>query len=206
MFRRYLESIMPSNNSKVTITLRELVAAGFDPFDRDDVYPIWKESHRAELEKKIVEHYAFRQIGFETAGRFKFELNKKLREIMPYYCKIWATTQYKYNPIENYNMVEGSTDKVTSKETGSSGELSKFSDTPQGSVANLKDGKYLTSATDLEGNHEATSDGVTEHTAHRNGNIGVTTTQQMIEQERNVTIDVDMQIVEALSDLFLGVY
>lgn len=204
MFRRYVDYIMPENNSKVTITLRELIAGGFEPFDKTDPYPIWQESHRAELEKKIVEHYAFRQIGFETAGRFKFELNKLMREIMPYYVKIWATTQYSYNPIENYNMREGSTDVVTNKEDGKTGNLSKFSDTPQGSVERLND--YLTSATEDSGTHELKSDGKATHEAHRNGNIGVTTTQQMIEQERKVTIDVDMQIIDTLQVLFLGVY
>lgn len=196
MYRRILEHLMPASNSKVTITLREIVAGGVELFDKDDPYPIWSETHRAELEKKILEHYAFRQIGFETIGRFKFELNKKMREIMPYYVKIWHTTRYDYNPIENYNMKEGATDIVT----GKSDNLSRFSDTPQGSVDRLDN--YLTSATKDAESHE----GKTEHEAHRTGNIGVTTTQQMIEQERKITIDVDMQIVEALSDLFLGVY
>lgn len=192
MRRRWLESIMPDNNSKVTITLRELIATGFDPFDRDDKYPIWAEAHRAELEKKICEHFAFRQIGFETPGRFKFELNKKMREIMPYFNKIWATTQYEYNPIENYSMKEGGTDNGSTKST------SKYSDTPQGSIERID--KYLTNAAAEDGSHES------EHEAWRNGNIGVTTTQQMIEQERNATIDVDMMIINELNELFLGVY
>ena len=204
MYRRYLDYIMPDNNSKVTITLRELVAGGMVLFDTDDPYPIWDEKHRPELEKKILEHYAFRQIGFETAGRFKFELNKKMREIMPYYNKIWATTQYNYNPIENYNMREGATDLVNHNENGKTGNLSKYSDTPQGSIERLD--KYLTSATEDNGTHDLKSDGKTVHEAHRSGNIGVTTTQQMIEQERKATIDVDMQIIDALKDLFLGVY
>lgn len=204
MLRRWLEETIPDNNSKVTITVRELVAGGMVLFDPEDPYPIWDEKHRPELEKKILEHYAFRQIGFETAGRFKFELNKKMREIMPYYVKIWATTQYSYNPIENYNMREGSTDITNQNENGKTDMLSKFSDTPQGSIDNLE--KYLSNASKETGNHEAKSDGKTVHEAHRSGNIGVTTTQQMIEQERNATIDVDMQIIEALKDLFLGVY
>lgn len=204
MIRRFRDFLMPDNNSKVTITIRELLAGGMILFDPDDKYPIWDEKHRPELEKKILEHYMFRQIGFETAGRFKYELNKLMREIMPYYVKIWATTQYKYNPIENYNMVEGSTDTVDHTENGTHDALSKFSDTPQGSIDNID--KYLTTATQDSGKNDVKSNGKTEHTAHRNGNIGVTSTQQLIEMERKATIDVDMQIIDSLNVLFLGVY
>lgn len=200
LFRR----IYPSNNSQVTITIRDLIDGGMCLFDTEDRYPIWKEDHRAELEKKIIEHYMFRQIGFETPGRFKFELNKKMREIMPYFVKIWKTTQYDYNPIENYNMKEGSTDTSKHSENGTNSNLNRYSDTPQGSVDRLD--KYLTAATDDNGSHTLASDGKTDHTAHRNGNIGVTSTQQLIEQERKITLDVDMAIVEELKDLFLGVY
>ena len=195
-FLRYLDAIMPASNSQVTITLDKLLAGGFCPWDRDDPFPIWLESHRAELEKKIVDHYRFRQIGFETAGRFKFELNKLLREKMPYYIKIWHTTQYKYNPIENYNMEEGSKDNST----GNRENVNRFSDTPQGSVERLDD--YLSTASRDNENSSAEA----KHEAWRHGNIGVTTTQQMIEQERKATIDVDMMIVDECKVLFLGVY
>ena len=183
---------IPSGNSLVTITLYELLKGGFCLFDKSDPYPIWDEAHRAELEKKITEHYMFRQIGFETPARFKFELNKLMREIMPRYIEIWKTTQYKYNPIENYNMEEGSED------TGEHKTSSRYSDTPQGFIDNLD--KYLTSATKDDGSDTA------KHSAWRHGNIGVTTTQQMIQAQRDVLIDVDMMIVEDLKVLFLGVY
>lgn len=200
----WLNEIYPQNNSLVTITLYELLKGGFCPWDREDPYPIWDESHREELEKKIIEHYLFRQIGFDTPGRFKFELNKLMREIMPRMIHLWKTTQYKYNPIENYNMEEGSLDKAKNEGKESHDNLSKFSDTPQGSVDNLDN--YLTSATADKGSIGSESSGETEHSAWRHGNIGVTTTQQMIEQERKVILDVDMVIIDELKTLFLGVY
>ena len=195
---------IPNSNSLVTITLYELIKGGFVAFDKDDPYPIWDEAHRAELEKKILEHYMFRQIGFETPGRFKFELNKLMREIMPRYIKIWATTQYKYNPIENYNMEEGSTDQMENSGKETHETKSRYSDTPGGVIENLDN--YLTSATIDDGSVGSENKGKTDHSAWRHGNIGVTTTQQMIEQERKVTIDVDMQIIDELKVLFLGVY
>lgn len=201
---RMIDNLMPDSNTGVTITVAKLLEGGFCLFDRCDPYPIWKEEHRAELEKKITEHYMFRQIGFETPARFKFELNKRMREIMPYYVELFKTTQYSYNPIENYNMKEGSTDTSEGSENSKGANLSKHHDTPQGSVDRLDD--YLTTATKDEGTQEHARKNTLKHEAHRTGNIGVTTTQQMIQQERDITINIDMMIVDELNNLFLGVY
>lgn len=197
MILQHLSKVIPNNSEHVTIELRNVVKDS-DIFDRCDPFPIWNEAHRGELEKKIIEHYYFRQIGFETVGRFIFYLNVRLREIMPRFNKLYKTTMFKYNPIENYNMEEGSTD--TSENSADS--LSKFSETPQSELKNLIDGKYLTNATHGEDKTKSK----TEHTAFRHGNIGVTTTQQMIEQERKIIIDLDTMIIDELKDLFLGVY
>ena len=197
MIYNLLKTIVPSDTEHVTIELREVVKDS-DIFDRCDPFPIWDEDHRGELEKKIIEHYYFRQIGFETVGRFKFFLNTRLREIMPRFNKLYETTIFKYNPIENYNMEEKGTDKRNAK--GST--LAKYAETPQGEIDNLIEGKYLTNAT--HGTDE--SNGEENHEFSRHGNIGVTTTQQMIEQERKIIIDLDLMIIDELKDLFLGVY
>ena len=197
MLFNLFRKLIPNDSEHVTIELREVVKDS-DIFDRCDPFPIWDECHRGELEKKIIEHYYFRQIGFETVGRFKFMLNTRLREIMPKMIKIYRTTLYNYNPIENYSMIEQGTDKRKA-ETDS---INKYSDTPGGALDNVVNGKYLTSA-----NHGTDkSAGTDEHYFTRKGNIGVTTSQQMIEQERQITIDVDMMIIDELKDLFLGVY
>lgn len=192
-----MKNLLPQSSEHVTMELREVVKDS-DIFDRCDPFPIWDENHRGELEKKIIEHYYFRQIGFETVGRFKFYLNVRLREIMPRMNKIYQTTIYKYNPIENYNMEEGNT-----TDRSSDGEsMGKYSETPQGELQNLIDGKYLTNATHATDK----SNGKEKYAGWRHGNIGVTTTQQMIEQERKITIDLDIMIIDELKDLFIGVY
>ena len=117
---------------------------------------------------------------------------------MPRINKLYITTLFKYNPIENYSMEEEGTDKR--KANGE--RLGKYSDTPQGPSEDVKEGKYLTNAT----HGEETSSGEEKHYFTRHGNIGVTTTQQMIEQERNIIIDLDIMIIKELNDLFLGVY
>ena len=197
MIYSMLSKMIPNDSEHVTIELREVVK-DTDIFDRCDPFPIWDENHRGELEKKIIEHYYFRQIGFETVGRFIFNLNVRMREIMPRMNQLYKTTLFKYNPIENYNMEEQGTDE----RKNTSDLLAKFSETPQGEIDNVKNGKYLTNATHSEGS----DNGKDEHYFTRHGNIGVTTTQQMIEQERKIIIDLDLMIIDELKDLFLGVY
>lgn len=192
-----IKRLIPNDSERVTMELREVVK-DCDIFDRCDPFPIWDEEHRGELEKKIIEHYYFRQIGFETVGRFKFKLNTRLREIMPRMNKLYLTTQYKYNPIENYSMVEEGTDT----RNANSETLGKYADTPGSELAGLVEGKYLTNAT--HGTDK--SSGKEEHKFSRRGNIGITTTQQMIEQERNIIIDLDLMIIDELKDLFIGVF
>ena len=192
-----MKRLIPNDSERLTMELREVVK-DCDIFDRCDPFPIWDENHRGELEKKIIEHYYFRQIGFETVGRFKFKLNTRLREIMPRMNKIYVTTQYKYNPIENYNMEEQGTDK----RNANSETLGKYNDTPGSELDGLLEGKYVTNAT--HGTDK--SSGEENHYFTRHGNIGVTTTQQMIQQERDITIDLDMMIIDELKDLFIGVF
>lgn len=198
------KNLLPESNSQTTITLREYVNSGVCLFDSEDKYPIWKESHRQELEKKIIEHYAMFQLGFETPGRFKYELNVRMREIMPYYVELYKTTQYEYNPIENYSMQEEFTEDAESKGKNKGNSLEKMSDTPQGRIENLD--THLTSATKHEGDSETEGTSKSKNKGWRKGNIGVTSTQQLIQQERDITINIDMLIIDELKDLFLGVF
>lgn len=208
---------MPKNqqNSRQTIELHKLINEGFVLFDFD--YPIWLESARVELEMKILDHYAFREIGFETPAKFKHYFKTRMLEIMPKYVRLYSTTIFKYNPIENYNMIENSED--TSKGTDSTDRTNKnsdkgntrYSDTPQGNIDNIDN--FMSQAQKTENEVEAsekftgTRQNTENHTLTRKGNIGVTTTQQMIEAERKVLeFDLFTSILGELRDLFLGVY
>lgn len=56
---------------------------------------------REELNKAILNYYMFREIGFETPGRFIFELETALKEIMPYYNQLYFSADQDYNVIYN---------------------------------------------------------------------------------------------------------
>lgn len=66
-------------------------------FDFD--YPIFDETYKSVLETKIIRHFYMYEIGQETLGYFKFTLESKLNEIMPYYNQLYESQLLKYNPL-----------------------------------------------------------------------------------------------------------
>lgn len=65
----------------------------------DFQYPIFAESYREVLETKILKHFYFREIAFETYGQWKLYLDDKLNNIMPYYNKLYNTDGLDYDPF-----------------------------------------------------------------------------------------------------------
>lgn len=60
---------------------------------------------REELNKKILDYYKYREIGFETVGRFIDELEIALNEIMPYYNQLYFSADQDFNVIYNVDYV-----------------------------------------------------------------------------------------------------
>ena len=61
---------------------------------------------RKELNEKILNYYRFREIGQETFGRWLFELETSLKEIMPKYNQLFYSADQDYNPIYNVDYVK----------------------------------------------------------------------------------------------------
>lgn len=80
-----------------TMQLREVLASGLDIGLKD--YPIWKESYRSTLNQYIIDHFYFREISAETPALFIFFLNRKMREIMPYYNQLFLSEEKEYDPL-----------------------------------------------------------------------------------------------------------
>lgn len=66
-------------------------------FDFD--FPIFDESYRDMLEKKIIYHFYTREICEETLGLWKLRLRNKMNEIMPYYNQLYKSELIKFNPL-----------------------------------------------------------------------------------------------------------
>lgn len=60
-------------------------------------FPIYDESYRSTLCSKILRHYYLREIGCETVGIWKMWLTTRMREIMPYYNKLYKAALLEYN-------------------------------------------------------------------------------------------------------------
>lgn len=213
------------DTTRLTIELRDIVDNGDNSvdiwnFDYDSFYE--GEAKKA-FEQKVIDHYYFRQIGSETVGRFLHQFRTRVRELAPYYKKLYELEDQLTeagDPFQSYDLTE--TYKQTSKgsESGQSSgsstntddHLRKLSNTPQGSVDNLDD--YMTEAEKNTANDTSTttanssgsSSGEVEHTLTRKGNIGVQPLGVEFTANWQAYINIDLMFIEALNDLFLGVY
>lgn len=79
-------------------------------------YPLYKQKTegeyipvhiptREELNNAILNYYKYREIGFETVGRFLDELETAMCEIMPYYNQRYFSVDQDYNILENANYI-----------------------------------------------------------------------------------------------------
>lgn len=213
-------------NSKVTLELRELVESGVNIWDFD--YPSYYQGDaKKAFEQKVIDHYYFRQIGQETVGRFLHFFRSKVCEIMPLYIQRYKSVELFESiddPLRSYELTEeyerDTSNKGTSSSTGTSSENStnnrerRFSDTPQGSINNID--RYMSEATkenESAGNNGTSSQssqssdtGKEKYKLTRYGNIGVQPLGQELNVLRSSFINVDMEIIDELKDLFLKVY
>lgn len=104
-----------NTHAKYTVVLNELLRNEETRVLIDDVlsrYPMYKPTSkneyiprivptREELNQKILNYYKYREIGFETVGRFLDELNTTMCEIMPYYNQLMFTADQDFNIIYN---------------------------------------------------------------------------------------------------------
>lgn len=107
---------------------------------------------------------------------------------------LYASTQFDYNPISNYDMTESSRDEDRAVTGGESTESSTSFD----STTPKDTGKTVSSGT---------ANNTNIHTLQRSGNIGVTTSQQMIDQERGIlTFDFVQYVADLINENFCAVY
>lgn len=81
-------------------------------------FPIWDESYRLALEKKILRHYYTREICAETVGLWKLWLSDRLNMIMPYYNKLYETTILEFNPLYDVDVTREHTGESSGTSSG----------------------------------------------------------------------------------------
>lgn len=177
-------------------SIDSIIEASYNKIFDSDI-PLFDENYRLPLEKKILKHYYTREIGYETFGLWKLHLNNKMREIMPYYNKLYNSELLTFDPmtdVDYYTNHSGqfngatnddgsSTSNTTSSSSGSSTDdqtnklVSRTSDTPQGTVSDLENNTYLTNATI---NDETRDDDSTYQNSSTNSNRSTAVNERTI--------------------------
>lgn len=200
--------------SKYTITIRNLIKNGF-VFNLND-YPIFDENYRAILNKKILDHYLMSEIGLETPALFNHYLGSKLNEIMPYYNTLYQKQALLLNKLENnVNLTESFNRNIANESTGTSTGTSDgktlFEDTPQGRLvqSTMDNMDHATNINFSKSNDSSTSTSngasTEDYIKTIMGNNGGKYNFEILNEIKNNLLNIDLLIINELSDLFMGI-
>lgn len=187
---------------------------------------VWSKE---KLAKKIVDHYFMREIGFETPYLFRHYAITTMNEIMEKYLLLIYTKFLEYDPLSSVDYVEEYTRTINaeSESQGSSNSnssnnasgLNIASDTPQGQITKtaILNGSYAsqTNASETESSiqdetnteNSGSSNTVEKYTHSMKGDNGVIVTNQYLVREfRELATSIDLEIINELSTLFMGIY
>ena len=203
--------------AKYTITIKSLIDNNFD--FKMDSYPIFDENYRNTLNNNILYHYYENEIGFETASLFRFYLNQKLNEIMPYYNELYKVQKKIIDEnllLNNVNLTEKLTGSNTTNTSSTSQSSNKgknlFQDTPQGQISqtDIDNQTWATNLTlnknDIEDESSATGSGTNEYLKTIVGNNGGKFNIDVLNDIKNNLMNIDLMIINELNDLFMGIF
>ena len=201
--------------AKYTITIKTLIDNNFD--FKMDSYPIFDENYRKTLNQNILYHYYENEIGFETASLFRFYLNQKLNEIMPYYNELYKVQKKLIDDnllLNNVNITEQLQGSNTTKTSSTSQSTNKgknlFQDTPQGNISqqdiNAKN-VYATNITlndnSINDNSNANGSGTNEYIKTIIGNNGGKFNIDVLNDIKNNLMNIDLMII---NELFMQIF
>lgn len=204
--------------AKYTITIKTLIDNNFD-FQMTN-YPIFDENYRETLNNNILHHYYENEIGFETAPLFRFYLNQKLNEIMPYYNELYKVQKKLIDDnllLNNVNITEqlqGSNTTTTSSTSQSTNKgKNLFQDTPQGNISQQDinaQNVYATNITlndnSINDNSNANGSGTNEYIKTIIGNNGGKFNIDILNDIKNNLMNIDLMIINELYDLFMQIF
>lgn len=207
-----------------TMELREVL-------DRTDniglnEYPIFDESYREGLNKKIVDHFYYREIGQETVDMFIHFLRRKMNEIMPLYNQLYKSEALALDPFLTFRTTSTTTSEGTSQtestaqsEGTNAGTTDSTSRTVSSELPQVRlsgDEDYATSAADAVSHVEATGATTGTETATQAGTqAGEATTtaegfsgplSRLLLEYRQTFLNIDMMVIEELEPLFMQLW
>jgi hypothetical protein len=213
-----------------TIKLSELMNEDFDFGLTNLDYPIYDETYREKLNDKILKHYWNYEIGQETESMFRFSLNRKMNEIMPWYNQLYLSTQIEIDPLltMKYSDIAHATETLTGTSTTdgtNSGTTNSdttsrartvSSETPQ--VLLSPDEDYASSANNSVSDAQvnATNSGNTTESNNRTDDRTSDNTRNLLGfnippadlllKFRATFLNIDMMVIDDLQSLFMQVW
>lgn len=214
---------------RYTLELREIVESdNVKLFDFE--YDFFDENLKPSFEKLFIDYFYFREIGQETIGRFKKELQTKLNLINHYYKEYYKTT--KQVEIEEFMVTKDATDTFTrilegesvasgqvvsdSNSNNSTNSTNKFYDTPRNKIdfngASITNGGVDESSNNFNSNEtnksNSTQNNRTVETTilHSKGDLGVTSSGFLIQGWRDVITNIYQMIFDECEELFFQLF
>ena len=206
--------------SKYTLQLRYIYEdKKFKLFDFS--YNLYDNDLKPWFEEKFFQHFMFYEIGFDSVAMFKQRLMSKLNDIFPYYKQLYET-EIACKDIDfmlNKDLKESYVRELTSNSNSSqesnatSNGLSTAGQLTPSLIANSeKIDKFMDTAQKDESSSNATSNGEStgnskeEYSLTSQGNIGITSSAELLDKWRQVLLNIDLMIFEECNDLFMQIF
>ena len=209
--------------SSYTLELRHIHQT-FKVFNFD--YDFYTDSDiiKSKFEEKFIDEYYFHEIGQETVARFQHRLRTRLNKIMPYYKQLYDT-EIAAKDI-NFLLNKDLTETFERVVTGESSSINDLTVSDQGETnnkeSNIENGNAslelekgsLTNVSKTSLSNNTNSNNTSRDNTNQNeittlksqGNIGITSSAELLEKWRSVIINIDQMIIDACDDLFMQVY
>ena len=198
-----------------TITIKTLKENNFD-FGLQN-YPIFNETYRNILNNNILNYYFENEIGFETAELFKRYLNNTMQLIMPKYNEMYkAQEKTLENIFGNVDLYETSNrknqNKINTTTNSNSDNKNLFQDTPQGQISQTDiDNQQWATNVNLNKNNvddesSSTGSGTNQYLKTIIGSNGSKYGNEILKDVYNNFLNIDLMIINELSDLFMQIY
>jgi hypothetical protein len=208
--------------SKYTITVKDLVRDysvsvdnGLTDIDTkldkareyifDFNYPVIDEATKKRIEIAILKHYYMREIAFESVGIWKIKLNDRLNLIMPRYNALYNKQDLNLSPYVNGYVNESGNTAGNSSTDVNNEDWQTTSDTPQGILTDLKEGKYSSMAVYTENNDNTNNINSSNYERMQESLNGVTYAEAFRNYFDNI-ISIDEELVNEFSDLFMVIW
>ena len=208
--------------SKYTITVKDLVRDysvsvdnGFTDIDTkldkareyifDFNYPVIDEATKKRIEIAILKHYYMREIAFESVGIWKIKLTDRLNLIMPRYNALYNKQDLNLSPYVNGYVNESGETHGNSNTDVNNKDWQTTSDTPQGILTDLKEGKYSSMAVYTENNDNTANNNTSNYNRMQESLNGITYAEAFRNYFDNI-ISIDEELVNEFSDLFMVIW